>query len=94
MKTCLARRGIGDEDVCSICRREVESIVHALSDCPRVRAVGLQLGVKELNQVFWGSNLQDWLGINGKAGSRMSNGGVLWSVLFSFTVWLSWKSKN
>ena len=37
--------------------------MHALRDCPWVRAVWFQLGVKELNQVFWGSNLQDWLGI-------------------------------
>ncbi|KAK9992093.1 hypothetical protein SO802_027078 [Lithocarpus litseifolius] len=64
------------------------------ADNDMVRVVWLQLGVKELNQVFWGSNLQDWLGINGKAGSKMSNGGASWRVLFSFIVWLIWKSRN
>ena len=39
VKGCLAKRGFGNDDLCSICQEERESVLHALRDCARVRAI-------------------------------------------------------
>ena len=94
VKGCLARRGFGNDDLCSICQEDRESVLHALRDCARVRAIWLQLGVSYTNQSFWGSNLQEWLSVNGSRGSRAMYGRNDWSIVFSFVVWMIWKSIN
>ena len=94
VKGCLVRRGFGNDDLCPICQEDRESILHALRDCTRVRAIWLQLGVSYINQSFWGNNLQEWLNVNGSRGSRVMYGRNHWSTLFSFAVWMFWKSRN
>lgn len=39
VKECLVRRGVVEEDMCPICQKESESIVHALRDCQRVKGI-------------------------------------------------------
>lgn len=39
VKECLVRRGVVEEDMCLICQKELESIVHALRDCQRVKGI-------------------------------------------------------
>ena len=39
VKECLARRSVMEDVVCPICRREDESILHALRDCPWAQSV-------------------------------------------------------
>ena len=94
VKTCLAKRGIVDEDWCPIYQRDSETILHALRDCPRVKEVWIQSGVKVMNRVFWMSNLQEWLDINGKVNSSYIQGKPHWRIIFSFVAWNIWKSKN
>lgn len=93
-KTCLAKRGIIDEDWCPIYKRDSETILHALRGCPRVKEVWIQPGVKVLNRVFWMKNLQEWLNINEKINSSYIQGKPPWRIIFSFVVWSIWKSKN
>lgn len=69
-------------------------MLHALRDCPQVRSVWWQLGVRNSNQNFWRSDLQEWLALNGKGGSRAMYGRDQWSVFFSFAIWLIWKRRN
>lgn len=64
MKNCLARRGVIDDDICPICRRDPKTVLHALRNCSQVKAFWIQLGVKLTNQGFWLTNLQDWLNFN------------------------------
>ncbi|XP_075665353.1 uncharacterized protein LOC142635018 [Castanea sativa] len=52
VKGCLVRRGIGEDDCCPICQVESETILHALRDCLRVKAVWLQLGIDDQNRDF------------------------------------------
>lgn len=52
VKGCLARKGVVNDDICSICQEEVELVLYALRDCPQVRAIWLQLGVRDTNQSF------------------------------------------
>ena len=39
VKVCLVKRGIVEEESFPICRKEPESIIHALQDCPRIKTV-------------------------------------------------------
>ena len=94
VKGCRARRGIGTDDLCPICQEEKESSLHALRDCARVRVVWLQLGVRYTNQAFWSSDFQEWLTMNESRGSRVKYGKNNWSMLFSFAIWMNWKSRN
>ena len=45
VKECLTRRSVMEDVVCPICRREDESILHALRDCPWAQSAWRQLGV-------------------------------------------------
>lgn len=59
VKYCLVRRGVVDDDICPICQRDPKTVLHALRDWSRVKAVWIHLGVKLTNQGFWLTNLQD-----------------------------------
>ena len=72
----------------------MESVLHALRNCPQVRAVWLQLGVRDTNQIFQRSDLQEWLVMNGKVGNRAMYERNQWSMLFSFAIWIIWKNRN
>lgn len=50
VKECLARRGVVNDEYCPICRREAESILRAIKDCPRVQSMWRQLGVQATNR--------------------------------------------
>ena len=47
-----------------------------------------------MNQDFWRSEPQDWFASNGSLGSRTMHGKSQWSMLFSFAIWMLWKSRN
>ena len=86
VKSCLARRGVDIDDLCPICQREPESIIHAIRDCAWVKGVWMQLGVSISNQDFWMRNLQDWINCNGKANCSRAQGKPPWNITFSFAV--------
>ena len=94
VKTCLARRGFGDDEGCPVCLREPETILHALRDCPRVKQIWSQLSVKGNNSDFWRSNLHKWLQNNGKVRCSLIQGKPPWRIMFNFAVWYIWKSRN
>ena len=94
VKVCLVKRGVVVDDLCPICQREPESIIHAIRDCVWVKTIWIQLGVSISNQVFWTSNLQDWIILNGKASSSCDWGNLPWKSIFSFAMWCIWKNRN
>ena len=49
VKGCLFRRGMGIDNTCPICQDEVETVMHALRDCPWARSIWRQLGVLTSN---------------------------------------------
>lgn len=94
VKVCLAMRGVVDEDLCPICQRDLESIMHALSDYPRVKEVWTQLGVMVIDRAFQTSNLQEWLNMNRKVNKSYTQGKPPCRTIFPFAMWNIWKSKN
>ena len=83
-----------EDEGCPVCQREPETILHALRDCPRVKQIWSQLGVKGNNSDFWKSNLHKWLHNNGKERGSLIQGKPPWRILFNFAVWCIWKSRN
>ena len=50
--------------------------------------------MQDNNNGFWRSELKDWLSLNGKLSKSIIGGHPPWKILYSFVVWLIWKSKN
>ena len=94
VKTCLVRRRVVEEESYPICQRALETILHALRDCQKVKEVWRQLGIQRTDQVFWTSNLQDWIKNNSKDRGSCFQGNPPWNILFLVVVWNIWKSRN
>ena len=92
--SCLARRGVEVDELCPICHKEPETIIHAIRDCDWVKGVWRQLGVSISNQEFWMSNLQDWINLNGKAKCSRAQAKPPWKITFSFALWCIWLNRN
>ena len=45
VKAWLVRREVVEEESCSICQGTSESILHAISDCHKIKEVWRQLGI-------------------------------------------------
>ena len=52
VKDCLVGRGVGSDNQCAICQGSVETILHALRNCPRVQLIWRRLGVQDINHGF------------------------------------------
>ena len=94
VKGYLSRRGMGVDDKCPICQEGVETVMHALRDCSWVRSIWRHLGVLPSNQVFWRTDLQEWLVYNGNSNLNGTAGNLPWKMLFHFALRNLWKSRN
>ena len=94
VKACLVRRRVVEEESCPICQRASKTILHALRDCQKVIEVWRQLEIQRSDQVFWTSNLQDWIKINSKDRGSRVQGNPPWNILFLVAVWNIWKSRT
>ena len=92
VKGCLVKRGMEEDDCCPICQLEPKTILHALRNCTRVKAVWGQLGIGVQNHDFWRNDTQEWLRSNGKDSNI--RGGFQWRILFPTAMWNIWKSRN
>ena len=60
----LIVRGLNTPFSCPICCNEVESIIHILRDCPQARIFWDSFPPPVPPNIFYGTNLLDWLQIN------------------------------
>lgn len=91
---CLAARGVNVDPSCPLCKKEPESILHALRDCDLVRVVWNELGALGVDRGFFASNLGDWMMTNGKLDIALNKFSPPWKIIFSFAVWNLWKNRN
>lgn len=82
------------DTICPLCQSEEETIIHALRDCNKVKAVWHQLGVRVSNSTFFTQNLMDWLTTNGKWVQNKNSTSLPWNVVFLFAVWGIWRQRN
>lgn len=85
-------KGLLEDTNCSLCNREIESILHALLDCEKIKLVWIQLGILRTHPLFWTRDLHEWLESNRKETNCLSPRNPPWSFVFLFAIWLIWKS--
>ncbi|KAK7845491.1 putative ribonuclease h protein [Quercus suber] len=89
----LIARGLNIPHSCPLGCNEVESIIHILRDCPQARAFWDSFSPPLPPNIFYGTNLLDWLRINCTSHQRSSSN-IPWSYLFPFSVWCLWLRRN
>ena len=90
---CLVKRCISESNICPLCQKEPESILHRLRDCVTSKQTWERLGINPSN-AFYEGNLIPWLETNCKDNSCRLGEQPPWKILFSFTIWLLWKQRN
>ncbi|KAF7843717.1 pentatricopeptide repeat-containing protein [Senna tora] len=87
------RRSIVDSNICKRCGGEVEDSLHTIRDCKHVAPLWESMVSPKLKNVFFSSNLHDWILLNLSkevGGDDASN----WSSKFGVASWLIWKKRN
>ena len=87
-------RGVNTNSMCPLYRKGPESIIHALRNCEKIRAIWNELDVMGFDRDFISSNVEDWMAINGKMDTAKNQNSPLWKIIFSFAVWNIWKNLN
>lgn len=91
---CLAARGVILDPLCPLCHKEPETIIHALPNCEKARAVWNELDAVGFERDFFSLNVEDWMVINGKSDTVQTQNSPPWKITFSFAVWNIWKNRN
>ncbi|KAL4620119.1 hypothetical protein ACB092_06G130400 [Castanea dentata] len=89
----LVRKCLKDSDVCPMCNRELETIIHRLKDCSASRDIWFKMGINPSNR-FYEDNLLLWLEMNCKDGSHKVRHHPPWKIVFPFAIWCIWKGRN
>uniref|UniRef100_A0A7N2MK81 Reverse transcriptase zinc-binding domain-containing protein n=1 Tax=Quercus lobata TaxID=97700 RepID=A0A7N2MK81_QUELO len=90
---CLVKRCITETDICPLCQREPETILHRLRDCGTSKQIWERLGVRQ-NSNFYEGNLVQWLEYNCKNNTCRLGEQPPWTIIFPFAIWLLWKHRN
>ena len=91
---CLAARGVTIDPLCPLCRKEPESIVHALRNCEKIRAVWNEFDAVGFDRNFFSSTAEEWMAFNGKMDTAKNQHSPPWNIIFSFAIWNIWKNRN
>ena len=94
VKDCLAKRGIQIDATCPLCRRNDETIIHALQDCDLIRPEWTDLQASAQDNLFFQTNVHDWFSKNAKVGRKFGQSSMPWNCVFLFAVWTIWQRRN
>ena len=94
VKECLQARGMLVDTACPHYLNSPESILHAPRDYHVVRNIWHKLGVHHSDNMFFSSNLQQWLSGNFSSNVKRVARQALWNQVFMFAVGLIWKGRN
>ena len=86
VNTCLNARGVDISSICPLCHPEPETIIHDLCDCMVVKPIWNPLGRGQSDQTFYGSELPEWLEINGKENHTYPPNLVPWRYVFLLAI--------
>ena len=92
-KAEIGRRHIHIDWTCDHCGVASETTLHVLRDCFMAKRLWNQLLPSEWRQVFFSSNLIDWLTLNLRSNQCMENG-LEWSCMFGVAIWRLWFWRN
>ena len=88
VKECLQARGMLVDTACPHYLNSPESVLHAPRDCHVVRNIWHKLGVHHSDNMFFSSNLQQWLSGNFSSNVKRVARQALWNQVFMFAVGL------
>ncbi|KAF7839819.1 DNA polymerase alpha subunit B [Senna tora] len=91
-KDARKRRNLTDCDLCPRCQRRSEDLMHTLRDCDLVRTVWMRLVNPCHWQIFFDSNMVEWLEMN--LHRKLGRYAKDWSVVFATACWHIWKARN
>ena len=83
------RRHLSDTNLCQVCNRGEEIILHVLRDCPSIAGVWRRIVQAKRRQGFRAATVFEWL--YGNLQGTGSDAELIWPTLFSIVVWWSWK---
>uniref|UniRef100_A0A6N2M5M2 Reverse transcriptase zinc-binding domain-containing protein n=1 Tax=Salix viminalis TaxID=40686 RepID=A0A6N2M5M2_SALVM len=86
------RRKMTDNKYCGRCVNEVESVIHALRDCPKARKIWEVFVRAEERGIFFSQNWYAWLVSNLAPRKERSRYGD-WHLVFGITLWYIWKER-
>ncbi|KAF7842708.1 putative ribonuclease H protein At1g65750 family [Senna tora] len=86
------RRGLTDVDACCRCGMDVESLLHTLRDCRKVKPLWMKLVHPSHWHVFFGMGRMEWLEKN--LSSSFGRSGRAWESVFAVAAWIFWKMRN
>ena len=86
------RRRLTDNRCCYHCVNEVETLMHAVRDCPSARRIWEVFVRVEEKDLFFSQNWYTWLISNLSSRNRgMRN--EEWNLIFGVTIWYIWKER-
>eukprot|EP00258_Populus_trichocarpa_P027694 XP_024443713.1 uncharacterized protein LOC112324533 [Populus trichocarpa] len=86
------RRHLTANRFCDHCGTEVETLTHALRDCPKARKIWEVFVKVENRELFFSQNWYAWLVSNMSARNRNTDHGA-WSLEFGIALWYIWKER-
>ncbi|KAJ7978169.1 Ribonuclease H [Quillaja saponaria] len=69
-----------------------ETVIHALTDCPKAKEVWMVLGQAKVDIIFFSQDVVTWLDLNLVDNSSFHS--IHWNQLFGITCWLLWSWRN
>lgn len=89
------KRHMTDTAACSLCNGEMETTLHAIRDCGKVRRLWEKLVPPLKWNDFFHGNLAEWLDSNLKGNySADSVSNLSWSYTFIVAIWSIWRERN
>lgn len=80
--------------LCPMCNNELETILHALRNCPKEQSFLNSLSSPLQSNLFYGLQLVDWLNLNCKTSMASHSSNISWNLIFPFAVWTFWLFQN
>ena len=79
------RRHLSGTDVCQVCKRGIETILHVLRDCPAMSGIWERLVPAVKMYSFFSKPLLEWLYENLRENEE--GRGIPWSTSFALAIW-------
>lgn len=94
VRSILTSRGFNLPDLCTFCNDCLESIVHLLRGFPFARSFWNSFPFSLQQNVFYGTNLLDWLRLNCYNSTCHRLAGISWKIIFLLDIWNLWLHRN
>ncbi|KAK7814391.1 hypothetical protein CFP56_003205, partial [Quercus suber] len=79
---------------CHICNEGPKTILHCLRDCREAQALWKAFPPSLAENIFFGTNLMDWLRLNCQTNKLPSSLSFNWGIIFPFGLWTLWLRRN